>query len=1260
MSRRGTVRRYSLADESSFHAKIAENPNDSVASSVFADWLDENNHPAKAAHVRNAASDGVRTWKVNPGGKGWALYHQGNLRDDLHLVELLYNHDGKVASWQRVIPREEVNDAVDSIANEGVPLRHHGEGYTGAHVIPEDPDSQFSRRRAARYERPVEYADNKTTTTPGLPTARYEPKPQPKPVAQQSANDAISEDLRTFRQQVRPKHAMGGPNTVKPNTPEERALLAQHAQQRGLKVEPSQYTYYDDATHTLYHPTPNDHAAVGEAYVRMGGGKVKLRRKAVKYASYYEGPAPEPEPEVDDDIADTDEYYDQPDEDDYFVRTYPSQHEVYQSGHRVLTTHSSNDPAPLIRQHADTANFWPNAWIDHGHGNYELIQYSRTKKRLTRRVVRYAKADTRHEAHPLVAGFPLEGALRHLANDASASPDLRDTAKHVLTTGDTSGLWALNDLVQQHENKDGTTGHPILAAGYNFMSAADKLHLDRHTHDALTELANDARRKGRHADGAQDWVYTPEYHAMRAGVGLSQEYSRMPHLQSEHDKDLNFIRKRVKKLSPQSSDADIDESIRRHVYRGNAEYARRMRVDNEDESRSRTIKPPGSRRHEGSRFAFNPSEEQVKNEKATRYARITLSAPRTSTSYTGSQVNEHDLLDHTGSKVGSVTIIPRNEGKHLHVQWIGAGEQNTGNVLGAEAMRTALSSLRTHYPDAEYVSGLRTSGFRNAGSGRDTNEIDVNKPQERTVVALPKRKPLQRRVVKYAKPNRSDFLDALRRLKSSNHTALTDAAESVASRMGVGPTKIYPALHDTPHGAVPGVAQAVYSTDARPETIHALAAWVNGLLPNGPGYAVFHARSNGPDTLYRMRHEGSGMDVRVRLDRAGITSRILVPHRKGFDVIIPDKGNKLSQNVLAYANQHGLPLEASPGHFQTVGNADQSQARATMRNKVVSGERQQMKRTGKVSRYMQDHDDLIEAARKPLDKGEGSHLGVIADFLQEQGRPGANLAREGMLAKQNRFRVHEPGLNRGGRLPLLGGQQNHWIQAGNITLYPRTTTRKKVVHLGVTHNKDNGTISERIRGLNYEVPVLSRQHLSHLVNDFPPEVQAEVHRRMDEHLPETHESPQQLTRKRVVRRYAEVPTKPGEEWIKDFKVPVSYDSPNGTVGVAHYAPKRHTGSGKWVWKQLEHLGFVRDHQQAKELFPNVMTEDEFFNEHKTRGFKSGHEDEDSHNLTPEEIYLATDGKEGTPPASQEQDWRPNEVIPEDYYAMRRRRLLCPS
>lgn len=192
------------------------------------------------------------------------------------------------------------------------------------------------------------------------------------------------------------------------------------------------------------------------------------------------------------------------------------------------------------------------------------------------------------------------------------------------------------------------------------------------------------------------------------------------------------------------------------------------------------------------------------------------------------------------------------------------------------------------------------------------------------------------RVKRYAMTNRSNFIDALRRIRSSNQKAVHQVAKLAARKLGLTDTKIVNALHDTPHGSVPGVAQAVYG-DAPPEHLNALGAWL-GLTSNLPGYAVFHARPTGPDALYRVRVHGSGMDMRARLDRAGITNRVIVPHRKGFDVIVPDQGNKMGPTVQAFADAHSSQVEMSSGHLSVVGSADQARAREMFRNRVVAQE----------------------------------------------------------------------------------------------------------------------------------------------------------------------------------------------------------------------------------------------------------------------------------------------------------------------------------
>jgi uncharacterized protein (TIGR02996 family) len=182
------------------------------------------------------------------------------------------------------------------------------------------------------------------------------------------------------------------------------------------------------------------------------------------------------------------------------------------------------------------------------------------------------------------------------------------------------------------------------------------------------------------------------------------------------------------------------------------------------------------------------------------------------------------------------------------------------------------------------------------------------------------------------KPARGDFIDALRRVRSHNMQALHTAARDVSRTLGMDPVDVRNALHDTPGGSTPGLAQAVYGP-AGPEAVHRAAA-LYALLGNQPGAAVFHARVGGPDSLYRFRHEGSGLDLRHKLDRAGLTSRVLMPHDKGFDVLIPDPGNRLGPAVRQFAQQNRVVLQASPGHFHAIGDRDLSAARAKYRGAV--------------------------------------------------------------------------------------------------------------------------------------------------------------------------------------------------------------------------------------------------------------------------------------------------------------------------------------
>ncbi len=97
-----------------------------------------------------------------------------------------------------------------------------------------------------------------------------------------ASHPRLVESLRAYRQQVRPgighMHARGD-RSIPFGSDKEHALLGAFVKQRGLKVQHSPYTYYDEGSHTLYHPAPEDHQATGKAFLRMLGPVKFARRK---------------------------------------------------------------------------------------------------------------------------------------------------------------------------------------------------------------------------------------------------------------------------------------------------------------------------------------------------------------------------------------------------------------------------------------------------------------------------------------------------------------------------------------------------------------------------------------------------------------------------------------------------------------------------------------------------------------------------------------------------------------------------------------------------------------------------------------------------------------------------------------------------------------------------------------------------------------------------------------------------------------------
>lgn len=254
---------------------------------------------------------------------------------------------------------------------------------------------------------------------------------------QRAGGNRVDEDLRLFKKSYRSNAVFSGPQ---PNSVDERAALADHAINRGLKVVQSAVTSYDESTHTLFHPTPEDKAAVGEAYTKWGTGATKFR------------------------------FDEQP--------------------------------------------------------------------------VRYAGEELK--SHPMVAGYRLEHALRHLATDPTFTESGRLMAKRVLVDGHTDALYGLNDELQEYN-------HP-LATQYNWVKAASALHLDAavgHAIDSVTGrvMAGPYRRS----------VAMDALHGANANSMPSPE-QQLPHHRAAAEV-ISLLRQQG------HSQEDIQKSIGRHSHR---------------------------------------------------------------------------------------------------------------------------------------------------------------------------------------------------------------------------------------------------------------------------------------------------------------------------------------------------------------------------------------------------------------------------------------------------------------------------------------------------------------------------------------------------------------------------------------------------------------------------------------------------------------------------------------------------------------------
>lgn len=296
--------------------------------------------------------------------------------------------------------------------------------------------------------------------------------------------------------------------------------------------------------------------------------------------------------------------------------------------HRVIGRHGkdrSGNPVIWV-----SVSRWKKVPLDNGNTRLDkdkshefAVPAGAVKLARSTRPRKYAKIDSHTPVHPLVEGFPIAHALRHLANDPKNSSNVRDLAALALTgkakyepaprpEGHPEALWALHDALRDE-------GHPA-AEWYNWMSAGDKVLLDAHTHKAMHELAANRRAANPRADHYTTdhsnpggmiprWEFSPEGAAVR--ISPAHEV-----LNPGSTQELQYVRDRVAQLKPGTPPEDIDESIKRHAVRARYKWYQRNLPGGEGQlgMEKRAVGP------------HVPNPSVVIDEKAARYARFRRAA----------------------------------------------------------------------------------------------------------------------------------------------------------------------------------------------------------------------------------------------------------------------------------------------------------------------------------------------------------------------------------------------------------------------------------------------------------------------------------------------------------------------------------------------------------------------------------------------------------------------------------------------------------
>lgn len=196
--------------------------------------------------------------------------------------------------------------------------------------------------------------------------------------------------------------------------------------------------------------------------------------------------------------------------------------------------------------------------------------------------------------------------------------------------------------------------------------------------------------------------------------------------------------------------------------------------------------------------------------------------------------------------------------------------------------------------------------------------------------------------VKYQSPALSDFISAVRQIRSSNQEVRRQIAEQQYKKMGLS-ALVRDAIADAPHTASANTAQAVeHNGDL--DKVRA-AATLYAQQTESPQLLLFHEHPEGEDLLHKFDAEGSAEKLRQQLDGAGLYNRTLSPTPTGWSAFFFDPKGEQRQKLLAFTQKAGYNLETSVGTGERVGDGQEAEAtkdnRSDYRQFIQQYEKQQ-------------------------------------------------------------------------------------------------------------------------------------------------------------------------------------------------------------------------------------------------------------------------------------------------------------------------------